>query len=364
SEFDKRRPDPDEVALLLPSGGTTGWPKVAPRTQNSHICNAEYYSKPWEQNINDICLVVTPVGHNAALLNGIVGPILNHSKIILLDSTRPEDFCRTVQEEKVTCVNLVPALVRRLLNFEGLHNYDLSSLIKIGVGGAHSSPDLVRRLNERISCTYVNSFGMVEGPCARTRLDDDFEIICNTVGRPVCPYDEFKIIDRDENDLPPDIEGELVARGPGIFTGYLKSNNAEIFTRDGFFKTGDLAIMDELKNIRITGRIKDIIIRGGENISAGQIEDLIGTHPEVSDVAVVGMPDEELGEKVCAYVQPVSGAKPSFEEILSYLVSKGASKLLLPEKIEFVDSIPLTKVGKPNKKKLRDDIKERYGIKN
>jgi len=362
SELHSRRPDPNEVALLLPTGGTTGLPKVAPRTHNSHICNAEYYSKPWEQNINDICLVVTPVGHNAPLLNGIIGPILNLSKIVLLDSSRPEDFCRVVQKERITCVSLVPTLARRLLKFEGLEDYNLNSLIKVSVGGAHSPPGLIKNLHEKIGCTCVNSFGMVEGPCTRTRLDDDLEVISNTVGRPACPYDEFMIIDKDGNQLPPNEEGELVARGPGVFTGYLKTDNDKFFTSDGYFKTGDLALIDRSGNVKITGRIKDIVIRGGENISASEIEDLIGLHSEVEDVAVIGMPDEDLGEKICAYVQPAFGATLNSEDIVSFLVSKGASKLLLPARIEFVDTIPLTKVGKPDKKALRVDIKRRLSV--
>lgn len=358
----KRRPNPMEVALLLPSGGTTGLPKVAPRTHNDYICSVEYHTRALEQNINDIYLVVTPVGHNAPLMNGIVGPIINFCKIVLLDSTRVEDICRVIQEEKVTGVTLVPALARRLVNFEGLGNYNLSSLVKIGVGGAHSTSDLIRGVYEKIGCKCINSFGMVEGPLARVRLDDDFDTIYNTVGRPSCPYDEFKIIDENGNELPPNTEGELVAKGPGLFTGYLKLDNRKFFTKDGFFRTGDLATIDESGNIRITGRIKDIIIRGGENISAIDIEELISSHPKVEDVAVIGMPDEDLGEKVCAYIQPLSETTLSFEEIISFLVNKGASKLLLPERIEFIDKIPLTEVGKPDKKALRSDIKKRLGM--
>jgi len=353
------RPNPTDVALILPTGGTTGLPKAAPRTHNSYICNLEYYSRALEQNNKDICLVVGPVGHNAPLLNGIMGSVFNFGKIVLLDSTRSEDICRLVQEERVTYLPLVPTLANRLVNFEHLGDYDMSSLVKMSVGGAHSPVELVRSVKDKIGCIIVNSFGMVEGPCARTRLDDDFEVICNTVGRPTCPYDEFKIIDEDENEMPLNTEGELVAKGPGVFTGYYKSDNKNVFTKDGFLKTGDLAKIDNDGNIQITGRIKDIIIRGGENISAIQIEELIRAYPKVVDVAVIGMPDRELGEKVCAYVQPVSGETINFEDITSFLVSQGASKLLIPERFEFIDSIPLTKVGKPDKKALREDIKKR-----
>ena len=362
NELAKRRPDPAEVCHILPTGGTTGFPKAAPRTHNDYISNVEYHARAWELNNNDICLVSTPVGHNLGLLAGITGTVFTYGKIVLLDSTRPEDFCSTVQREKVTCGPMVPALVTRVVSLEKLGDYDMSSLLKIYSGGAPSLPDLVRNINEKIGCRFVNAFGMVEGPCCMSRLDDDFNIVCNTIGRPCCPYEEFKVIDQDENTLPPNTEGELVAKGPGIFTGYFKSDNRGIFTKDGFLKTGDLARIDEKEHVKITGRIKDIILRGGENISAVEIEELIITHPAVEDVSVIGMPDKDLGERVCAYIKPLPRQKPTLENIVSFMKSKGASVLQVPERIELIDEIPLTKVGKHDKKALGEDIRKRLGL--
>ncbi|MBA7665172.1 Enterobactin synthase component E [subsurface metagenome] len=149
-----------------------------------------------------------------------------------------------------------------------------------------------------------------------------------------------------------------------MFTGYFRSpeENRKAFTKDGFFKTGDLAIMDDSGKILITGRIKDIILRGGENISPAEIEGLIIAHTGVKAVSVIGMPDKELGERICAYIQPVHGVKLDPEDIISFLKSNGASVLQLPERVEFIDAIPLTKVGKADKKALREDIKKRLGI--
>jgi len=358
----KRSPNPGQVCHILPTGGTTGLSKAAPRTHNDYISNVEYHARAWELNNKDICLVSTPVGHNLGLLAGIMGTIFTYGKIVLLDSTRPEDFCNAVQREKVTCAPMVPALVQRVANLYGLRDYDLSSLVKIYAGGAPSLSELVRSIYEKLGCKFVNAFGMVEGPCCMTRLDDDFNIICNTVGRPCCPYEEFKVIDQDGNTLPPNTEGELVAKGPGIFTGYFKSDNKSIFTKDGFLTTGDLAIIDEAGYVKITGRIKDIILRGGENISAVEIEDLIMSHPAVEDVSVIGMPDKDLGERVCAYIKPVAGQKPSLEDIVSYMKGIGSSELLLPERIELIDEIPLTNAGKHDKKALREDIKKRLSL--
>jgi len=358
----KRSPNPGQVCHILPTGGTTGLSKAAPRTHNDYISNVEYHARAWELNNKDICLVSTPVGHNLGLLAGIMGTIFTYGKIVLLDSTRPEDFCNAVQREKVTCAPMVPALVQRVANLYGLRDYDLSSLVKIYAGGAPSLSELVRSIYEKLGCKFVNAFGMVEGPCCMTRLDDDFNIICNTVGRPCCPYEEFKVIDQDGNTLPPNTEGELVAKGPGIFTGYFKSDNKSIFTKDGFLTTGDLAIIDEAGYVKITGRIKYIILRGGENISAVEIEDLIMSHLAVEDVSVIGMPDKDLGERVCAYIKPVAGQKPSLEDIVSYMKGIGSSELLLPERIELIDEIPLTNAGKHDKKALREDIKKRLSL--
>jgi non-ribosomal peptide synthetase component E (peptide arylation enzyme) len=363
-ELESRRPDPMAVAQIMPTGGTTGLPKAAPRTHNSFLCNVEYHSRAWEITSEDTVLTIAPVSHGQGMLCGVGGAIFNFAKFVLIDSTEPADICKVIERERVTAIPTVPAILIRLINFEGLRQYDLTSLKKVYAGGAASTPDLVKDVVERLNCKFVNAFGSVEGSNAMTRLDDDFEIVCNSVGKKCCPYENYKIVDQDENALPPNTEGQLVTKGPGIFTGYFKSaeENQDIFTRDGFFKTGDLARIDESGNITITGRIKDIIIRGGENISAVDIEKLISSHPGVEDVAVIGMPDTELSERICAYIQAASGTTLSFQEIISFLKQKGASVLQLPERIEFVEGIPLTKVGKADKEALRADIRARLGI--
>jgi len=361
--LDEARPDPKDVCQILPSGGTTGLPKGAPRTHNDYICNAEYKSRAWDMNVNDSCLVVATVGHNLALLVCVTGPIFHGAKIVMLDSTYPEDFCQAVQEEKVTCSGLVPTLMSRIASFENLGDYDLSSLQKVYVGAANSPPELVQNVESKIGCRYINAFGMVEGPCSQTRPEDPFELRCQTIGTPVCPYDEFKTLDPSGKATPPGAEGELAAKGPGIFTGYYKNPqaNQDAFTPDGYFRTGDLSVIDEKGNVRITGRIKDIIIRGGENIAARDVEDLISSHAKVEYVAVVGMPDPDLGEQVCAYIKPVQGDSITYEEIIRHLERLGSSKIHHPKRIEFVDEIPLTAAGKADKKVLRKDIQEKIG---
>jgi 2,3-dihydroxybenzoate-AMP ligase/mycobactin salicyl-AMP ligase len=318
----------------------------------------EYVSRAWVLGADDTCLVVSPVGHNLALLVCVTGLIFHCAKVVMLDSGYPEDFCRTVQDEKITCTGLVPTLIRRIVNFDGLANYDLTSLKKIYVGAANSSADLVSNVEASIGGRYINAFGMVEGPCAQSRPDDPLEVRCSTVGRPVCPYDDFKTLDEQGVTTPPGVEGELAAKGPGVFTGYFRNPKANLdaFTPDGYFRTGDLAVIDDKGNIRITGRIKDIIIRGGENISAQEVEELISSHPAVQNVSVVGMPDSDLGEQVCAYMQPVRGRSIDREAVLGHLRNIGASKILYPARIEIMEALPLTAAGKVDKKALRQDI--------
>lgn len=360
NELAKKKPEAAQISFILPTGGTTGLPKAVPRTHNSAVCEAEYKAIAREQSASDICLLSTPLEHNLGLaaMNSV---IFGGGRLVLLDSTLPEDFCDSVQRERVTCAPLVPTLLSRLVDFDGLEEYDLSSLKALYVGGAKTPPDVIKAVHKKLGRIYVSAFGMSEGPTCTTRLDDEEEIILNSVGKPCCPYDEFKVVDADGRDLPRNMEGELLAKGPGVFFGYLKSpeENKLAFTNDGFFITGDLAVIDGAGNIRITGRKKDIIIRGGENISPIEIESLMLRHPAVDDVAVIGMPDEDLGERVCAYIKAKKNSTPALEDIVAFLRAEGASVLQLPERIELIEDIPQTNIGKADKKALRDDLKRR-----
>lgn len=358
-----RRPEPTAVAHVIPSGGTTGMPKGIPRTHNDYICNVEYLHKGWEMGSGDVALVVVPVGHNLAVLN-VVGGALFGYKLVLLDSTKPDDICAAIEKEKVTYMPTVPSLLRRIVQIADLGRYDLGSLKKISAGGEPSTPDLIMEVHAKLNCVYINEFGMTEGLLCRSRLTDDVETICATVGKPCCPYDKVKIIDENGREIPAGSDGELVAKGPGIFGGYLK-NPAETkksFTGDGFFRTGDQARVDNAGYLTITGRIKDIIIRGGENISPGQVEELLCCLEGVADAAVIGMPDKELGERVCAYVRLRPGATAAIDALKASMALKGASKLLIPERFEFVDALPFTEAGKHDKKALRKDIRQKLGL--
>lgn len=358
-----RRPDPMEVSIVLPTGGTTGAPKAVPRTHNDYIASVEYHTRAWEVTCNDVMLTAAPVSHAQAIHNCVGGAFFHCAKYVITDSTNAADICRVIEREKVTAFPTVPVLIHRIVSLENLKDYDLSSLTRLYAGGAPSTPELVKSVHEKIGCKFVNALGSSEGPAAMSRLDADIETICYTVGEKDCPYTEVRIVDQYLQEVPRNKEGELITKGPTIFNGYFKSGeeNRNVFTEDGFFRTGDLAKIDEKGIITITGRIKETILRGGETLSAIGIERLISSHPAVADVAVIGMPDRELGERICAYVRLKDGARLSFEELVAYLKGIGASVLQLPERMEIIDAMPLTKVGKTDKKVLKEDIAKKLG---
>ena len=353
-----RRPDPMEISIILPTGGTTGLPKAVPRTHNDYIASVEYHTKAWEITSEDTLLTSAPVGHAQAIHNCVGGAFFNYARYVITDSTNAEDLCRVIEREKVTAFPTVPSIAQRIIELPNLKDYDLSSLKKLYAGGAPSTPELIKSVYEKLGCKYVNTLGSSEGPASMTRLDYDFNAISATVGRSDCPYTQIRIIDQYGNEVPPGKEGELTMKGPNIFNGYFKSpeDNRKVFTADGFFKTGDLAKIDDNGNIIITGRIKETILRGGETISAIGIEHLISSHPAVAEVAVLGMPDKALGERICAYIKLKPGATLTFDELIIYLKGTGASVLQLPERVEFIESMPLTNIGKIDKKVLKEDI--------
>jgi 2,3-dihydroxybenzoate-AMP ligase/mycobactin salicyl-AMP ligase len=288
--------------------------------------------------------------------------VITQGKLVFQESTDNADICHTIQRERVTSIIWVPALAQRMLQYEDIGNFDLSSLNKMHSGGGASHRGMVKEIMERFRICYYNGYGGTEGMTCITRSADDYETICCTVGRPTFPNDIYKVVDAKGNALPADTPGELLAKGPCLFSGYYNNpeENAKVFTEDGFFRTGDLAKIDEEGYITLAGRIKEMINRGGESISSTEIEKLISHHPDVACVAVIPMPDRLMGERVCAYIETKADAAAlTFEEVIAFLKSQNASVLQLPERIVFIDKIPLTKAEKLDKKVLRKDIKKR-----
>jgi 2,3-dihydroxybenzoate-AMP ligase len=239
-----------------------------------------------------------------------------------------------------------------------LGEHDLSSLELLQVGGSKFNPEAARRVRPTLGCTLQQVFGMAEGLLNYTRPDDPEEVIVETQGRPMSPDDEVRVVEPEGNEVPDGEAGELATQGPYTLRGYYNApeHNQRAFTPDGFYRSGDVVRWHPSGNLVVEGRDKDLINRGGEKISAEEIENLILAHPKVFNVAAVAMPDPVLGERTCAYVVPRGGASLSLEELVGFLKNKRIAKYKLPERLEFVEGLPLTSVGKIDKKALREDV--------
>jgi non-ribosomal peptide synthetase component E (peptide arylation enzyme) len=279
---------------------------------------------------------------------------------VLSSVPSPDAAMTAIQEHRVTHWIAVPAMIIAMLNHPDRYAYDLSSLKMILTGGSKLNPEVAIRIRPELGCDVQQVLGMAEGPLFWTRLDDPDEVRFETQGRPQAPGEEFKIVDPGtEKDVAAGALGELWCRGPHTIRGYYRAleHNAKAFSEDGFYKSGDLVRLHPSGNIVVEGRIKDCINRGGEKISAEEIENHILAYPKIDICACVSMPDPVLGEKVCAFVVLKAGQNLSLGELNHFLLEKRRiAKFKLPERLEVVDAMPLTNVGKLNKVALREMI--------
>ena len=352
----------DEVAFFQLSGGSTGTPKLIPRTHNDY-----YYSI---RRSNEICgitadtryLNALPAAHNFAMSSpGSLGIFMAGGCVVLAHDPSATLCFPLIEEHRITVTSLVPPAVSLWLQAitEGAGNAQLASLQLLQVGGARLSATLAARIPAEMGCQLQQVFGMAEGLVNYTALDDTPERIMNTQGRPMCPDDEVWVADENGNPLPRGEVGRLMTRGPYTFRGYYKSpeHNASAFDANGFYCSGDLIAIDEQGYITVQGREKDQINRGGEKIAAEEIENLLLRHDAVIHAALVSMEDSLLGEKSCAYLvvkQPLRAV-----EVRRFLREQGVAEFKLPDRVESVDALPLTPVGKVDKKQLRLWLAER-----
>lgn len=357
------RPNPFDVGFFLVSGGTTGIPKLIPRTHAAYIYDARENVKVLGWDCNTVPLIVLPAAHNAPLGQpGLIGTVAVGGLTVMCSSTDPECFFETVERYKATYVTLSPAMLINLLNSPARSKYDLSSLRYMYMAGQKMLAETVEQTwAEWPGLILGQAFGMAEGLSNKTRPDDPKEVIRDTQGRPVSPADEIRIVDTDYNDVPPGEIGELITRGPYTVRGYYKAaeHNRVAFTPDGFYCTGDMVRLHPTGNLVVEGRRKDMINRGGEKISAEEVENLILGHESVYMTAVVAMPDPVMGEKTCAFVVPKPGHNLTLEALNRFLMEKRIAKFKLPERLEIVPSFPLTGVGKIAKKDLREAIADK-----
>jgi 2,3-dihydroxybenzoate-AMP ligase len=363
SELDKIKIDPTDPCIFQLSGGTTGIPKLIPRTHNDYAYNSKTAAPVCGVTADSVLLLALPIAHNLPLAcPGIQGYFFQGGKVVLSPTTRPEEMLKLIEKHRVTHLKVVPALLIRLINDPSITRYDLSSLKIIQSGGQRMQPEVRLKTHHLIpGCFVQENFGMSEGMLFFVRLDDPEEVMLETCGRPICPDDEVRLVDDEGREVAPGGVGELTCRGPYTLRGYygVPEYDAKRFTRDGFYCSGDLMRLHPSGNYVVEGRKKDLINRGGEKISAEEIENLILSHPAVQNVACVPVPDPTLGEKMCACVILKSGSNLSLNELVEYLKGKEIAKFKLPERLEVLDDFPVSTFGKVSKKTLAEVVGKR-----
>jgi salicylate---CoA ligase len=354
-----------DVAVFLLSGGTTGLPKLIARTHDDYAYNARRSNEMAGIGADTVYLVSLPAGHNFPLAcPGILGTLLAGGRVVTVPSPEPVRVFATIAAEGVTHTAVVPAVAGRWLDHAADHSAaELASLRVLQVGGARLADELARRVEPVLGATLQQVFGMAEGLLNFTRLDDPVEVVCTTQGRPMSPHDEVRLVDELDRDVPEGEPGSLLTRGPYTPRGYYKAaeQNARAFTDDGWYRSGDICRRTPGGNLIVEGRDKDMINRGGEKISAEEVENLVYQLPSVAQVAAVAMPDPQLGERICLYVVARAGTTVTLANIRASMEGIGVAHFKLPEHLVLVDELATTKVGKIDKKALRSDIAERIG---
>jgi 2,3-dihydroxybenzoate-AMP ligase len=363
ADLDSIEIDPTDPAIFQLSGGTTGIPKLIPRTHNDYAYNSKAAAAVCDIHPGDTQLCMLPIAHNLPLAcPGLQGMLFNGGRVVLSASTRAGDVFALVEKHGITHIPVVPALLISLINAPAIADHDLSSLRVIQSGGQRLQPEVRIKTKELIpSLTVQENFGMSEGMLMFVHLDDPEEVRLETVGRPVSPDDEVLLLGSDEKPVADGEVGEFCARGPYTLRGYFGTpeHNASAFTADGFYRSGDLMRRHPSGNYVVEGRVKDLINRGGEKISAEEIENLILSHDAVQNVACIAMPDERLGERMCACVILQSGKALEFTELVSFLAAKEIAKHKLPERLEVMAEFPVSTFGKVSKKDLVAMITEK-----
>ena len=346
----------DDVVQLLYTSGTTGEPKGVMHTGNTLLNSVRYFEDRVRLTANDVVLMASPMAHQTGFLVGLLLPLYLGGRVVLQDIWNPAKAVDIVETERVTMTMASTPFLADLTAEAERRPEALRSLRTFVSAGAPIPRVLVRQATQNLGAHIVSGWGMTEnGLVTTTKLDDPPEKVFETDG---CPSQgmEVRIVDGEGKVLPHDEEGRLQARGPGTFVGYLKRPHLYAVDQDGWFETGDLARKDKDGYIRITGRTKDIVIRGGENVPVIEIEQLMYRHPAVQEVAIIGIPDERLGERACACVVLREGALLTLADLMGYMAENAVAKNYWPERIEVLDALPKTPSGKVQKFRLREIV--------
>lgn len=353
------------VAFFQLSGGSTGTPKLIPRTHDDYLYSVRASAEICELNQQAKMLMVLPVAHNFSMSSaGSLGLFYAGGTLVLSQDPSASSCFALIKQHEISHVALVPALAASWVEAvqKGQENI-FARLAVLQVGGARLADALAHQLIEQYQCRLQQVFGMAEGLVNYTRYDDDIEQIISTQGSRISTDDEIKVVDDDDQELLIGEVGHLLTRGPYTIRGYYNApeHNRNAFTVDGFYRTGDLVRINAAGNIIVEGRSKDQINRGGEKIATEEVEQVLNQHPQVIQSALVSMPDPILGEKSCAYIQwRLDGQDPSQTrlsmQLRQYVQQYGLATYKIPDRIEFIEDMPYTALGKIDKKALRQRL--------
>jgi cyclohexanecarboxylate-CoA ligase len=352
-----QHPDPDAPFLLMYTSGTESDPKGVVHSHNTIGSLGGSITKGLGISPDDVVFTASPFSHAMGILLGPWAAIYWGAQMVIQEIFAPEETLRLIQEHKVTFFVGAPSHIVAMLQIPSFSQYQFSSLQAFFTGGASCPVEVVKEATSRFGCQVCCLYGMTEGVVTYTQIDDTPEVASKTVGRPG-PGFEIKIFDEDGKEVPHGITGEIVGRGPSLFLCYYKNPQATQETRspDGWFFSGDLGYIGQDGNLRIVGRKKDMIIRGGRNIYPIEVEELMYAHPKIVEAALVGMPDHRLGERNCLFVVLQPGKEMSLVEVVDYLKEKGIAVYKLPERLEVRQELPMTPSKKIWKRFLRDEI--------
>lgn len=348
------RPGANEVTELMYTSGTTGEPKGVMHTPNTLLCKARMAAELFDLGDGDAIYMGSPLAHQTGFMYGCLLSLVKGVKCVLQDIWEPVRAARMIQDEGCTITFASTPFLSDLVLTADVSRYDLSRLRIFLCAGAPIPRVLLRNAAEAFpNLQVLSGWGMTENGLVTATYPGDAEAkIFETDGRAL-PHQEVRVVGEDSRLLPPDQEGRLQARGPTTFVGYFRRPDARELDDDLWLDTGDIARMDADGYIRITGRAKDIIIRGGENVPVVEVEGLLYRHDAVQDVAVVGYPDERLGERACALVQLRPGEQLTFDDMVAFLKGCGLATNYLPERLKIIAEFPRTPSGKIQKFKLR-----------
>lgn len=351
-------PYASDVAFLQLSGGSTGIPKLIPRTHDDYLYSVRRSAEICALDADTVYLATLPVAHNFPMSSpGILGALWAGGAVALTPDPTPATAFPLIERFGVTITGLVPPLARLWTErAEAGDTPDLSSLRVVQVGGARCQEELARRIGPALGVTLQQVFGMAEGLVCYTRLDDPIEVVVRTQGRPMSVFDELAVVDETGAPVPPGAQGDLITQGPYTIRGYYDNPAADArsFTERGWYRTGDIVSIRPDGNLVVAGRAGDWVNRGGEKLSAEELEAHLLEHPDIREAVVIGTPDPVLGQRICAFVQPADPARePSLIAVRSFVRTRGVAAWKMPDAVVVVDGFPETGVGKTSRRELR-----------